>query len=184
MSNKPNEDKQVFTTGEAAKICNVSQQTIIRCFDNGRLQGFKVPGSRFRRIPRGELLRFMQTNNMDTSRLGPSCLQVLVIGLEGDNVDAVIKTHSMGHNVNITHATDAWSAGFQANECKPSLILVDPSIEGLDTQSIINSLSCGGSVAPKIVAIGNTFQNGVNPQLHGADSKEVIKQAVQQLLTA
>src|SRR5690606_14284862 len=51
-------EKQVFTTGEVAEICNVSQQTIIRCFDSGRLQGFRVPGSRFRRIPRAELLRF------------------------------------------------------------------------------------------------------------------------------
>ena len=33
----------VFTTGEAAKICKVSQQTIIRCFDNGQgLKGFRV----------------------------------------------------------------------------------------------------------------------------------------------
>ena len=45
--------KTVFTTGEAAKICKVSQQTIIRCFDNGQLKGFRVPGSRFRRIPAG-----------------------------------------------------------------------------------------------------------------------------------
>jgi excisionase family DNA binding protein len=44
--------KTVFTTGEAAEICKVSQQTIIRCFDSGRLKGFRVPGSRFRRIPR------------------------------------------------------------------------------------------------------------------------------------
>ncbi len=51
--------KQVFTTGEAAEICKVSQQTIIRCFDSGRLNGFRVPGSKFRRIPRVELLRFM-----------------------------------------------------------------------------------------------------------------------------
>ena len=36
--------KQVFTTGEAAEICKVSQQTIIRCFDSGRLKGFRVPG--------------------------------------------------------------------------------------------------------------------------------------------
>jgi len=35
--------KTVFTTGEAAKICKVSQQTIIRCFDNGQLKGFRVP---------------------------------------------------------------------------------------------------------------------------------------------
>ena len=47
--------KTVFTTGEAAKICKVSQQTIIRCFDSGQLRGFRVPGSRFRRIPRTAL---------------------------------------------------------------------------------------------------------------------------------
>ena len=51
--------KTVFTTGEAAEICKVSQQTIIRCFDSGRLKGFRVPGSRFRRIPREALLQFM-----------------------------------------------------------------------------------------------------------------------------
>ena len=49
--------KRVFTTGEAAEVCKVSQQTIIRCFDSGRLTGFRVPGSKFRRIPREELIR-------------------------------------------------------------------------------------------------------------------------------
>jgi len=29
--------KTVFTTGEAAKICKVSQQTIIRCFGEFRV---------------------------------------------------------------------------------------------------------------------------------------------------
>ena len=63
-------NKQVFTTGEAAEICKVSQQTIIRCFDSGRLQGFRVPGSKFRRIPRAELLRFMKANDIPTDVLG------------------------------------------------------------------------------------------------------------------
>ncbi len=54
--------KTVFTTGEAAKICKVSQQTIIRCFDSGQLKGFRVPGSKFRRIPRDILYKFMKDN--------------------------------------------------------------------------------------------------------------------------
>ena len=38
--------KTVFTTGEAAKVCKVSQQTIIRCFDSGSLRdfGFRARG--------------------------------------------------------------------------------------------------------------------------------------------
>ena len=183
-NNKSDADKQVFTTGEAAKVCNVSQQTIIRCFDNGRLQGFKVPGSRFRRIPRGELLRFMQQNNMDTARLGSGCLQVLVIGLDSVGVDGVINTHAAGHNVKINHANDAWTAGFIAHECNPNLILIDSSIDGVNTPAILASLTSDGSTAPKIVLVRNNYNNGINVASEDVDSKEVIKQAVQQLLTA
>lgn len=61
--------KTVFTTGEAAKVCKLSQQTIIRCFDNGLIKGFRVPGSRFRRIPREALFRFLKENKIPTDAL-------------------------------------------------------------------------------------------------------------------
>ncbi len=51
------------------KICKVSQQTIIRCFDNGQLKGFRVPGSKFRRIPREALYKFMKDNGIPTDAL-------------------------------------------------------------------------------------------------------------------
>ncbi len=61
---KAKKHKDIFTTGEAAKFCRVSQQTIIRNFDEGRLKGFKVPGSKFRRIPKESLIKFMMENNI------------------------------------------------------------------------------------------------------------------------
>ena len=60
--------KSVFTTGEAADICGLSQQTIIRCFDSGQLGGFRVPGSRFRRIPREKLLKFLKKEERASGR--------------------------------------------------------------------------------------------------------------------
>jgi two-component system response regulator RpaA len=188
MNNKTNEnnnaDKQVFTTGEAAKICNVSQQTIIRCFDSGRLNGFKVPGSRFRRIPKPELVRFMQQNGMNMNRFGSGCTQVLVIGLSAGSVDSVIKTHSVGHTVKITYAEDAWSAGFMSKECQPSLILINPTTKGINKQAIIECLVSSGSTKPLIVEVENNSHNGLNVQHHTTDSKEVIRLAVQELLSA
>ncbi len=59
---------QVFTTGDAAYVCRVSQQTIIRCFDSGRLHGSRVPGSKFRRIPRESLERFMIAEDIPMDR--------------------------------------------------------------------------------------------------------------------
>jgi len=55
---------KVFTTTQAAKICHISLRTIIKNFDNGSLKGFRVPGSRFRRIPDRELIKFMKENNL------------------------------------------------------------------------------------------------------------------------
>ena len=71
--------KTVFTTGEAAKICKVSQQTIIRCFDSGRLGGFRVPGSKFRRIPRVELIKFMRANDIPLDTIEPGNRRILVV---------------------------------------------------------------------------------------------------------
>ena len=76
--------KTVFTTGEAAKICKVSQQTIIRCFDNGSLKGFRVPGSRFRRIPREKLFSFMKENGIPTDALESGKRKILIVD---DDVD-------------------------------------------------------------------------------------------------
>lgn len=60
----------VYTTGAAAKACGVSIQIIIRLFDTGRLKGFKVPGSKFRRIARESLLRFMLAESVPLDGLG------------------------------------------------------------------------------------------------------------------
>jgi len=63
--------KDLFTTGEAAEICRLSQKTIIRCFDSGRLEGFRVPGSKLRRIPRQNLIQFMKENNIPIDNIEP-----------------------------------------------------------------------------------------------------------------
>ena len=46
--------KQVFTTTEAARACHISKQKIANLFDEGKIGGFRIPGSKAtaRRIPR------------------------------------------------------------------------------------------------------------------------------------
>src|SRR5207342_3894035 len=83
--------KTVFTTGEAAKICKVSQQTIIRCFDNGSLKGFRVPGSRFRRIPRNELYSFMRDNGIPTDALESGKRKLLVVDDDEELVELIVE---------------------------------------------------------------------------------------------
>lgn len=58
-----------FTTGQVAAILGVHQQTAIRHVDEGRLGGFRLPQSRFRRIPRQALLKFLERNQIPLTRL-------------------------------------------------------------------------------------------------------------------
>ena len=83
-------NKTVFTTGEAAKICKVSQQTIIRCFDNGSLKGFRVPGSRFRRIPRDHLYSFMKDNGIPTDALESGKRKILIVDDDESLVELMV----------------------------------------------------------------------------------------------
>lgn len=126
-------DKQVFTTGEAAEICKVSQQTIIRCFDSGRLQGFRVPGSRFRRIPRPELLKFMHENDIPTDSLETTTRRLLVV----DDDPQIIELFRdiLGHDdrFDVKCASTGYDAGLLTEQHKPHLVLLDymlPDING------------------------------------------------------
>ena len=52
--------KKVLTTGEVAEICNVASRTVGKWFDKKLLNGYRIPGSRDRRIPIPELIAFMK----------------------------------------------------------------------------------------------------------------------------
>lgn len=126
-------DKKIFTTGEAAMVCKVSQQTIIRCFDSGRLSGFRVPGSKFRRIPRDELIRFMKANGIPTTAIEGDRKRILVV----DDDEQIIELfHDMLGNdprFDVRSATTGYDAGMLTESFRPDLIILDymlPDING------------------------------------------------------
>ena len=126
-------EKKVFTTGEAASVCRVSQQTIIRCFDNGRLHGFRVPGSKFRRIPRDELLRFMRENGIPTDALEGSRRRVLIVDDDPQIVDLLHEMLRRDTRFELETASNGYDAGLLTERFRPHLIVLDymlPDING------------------------------------------------------
>lgn len=51
--------KKVFTTGEVARLLGININTVIKWFDDGEIDGFRLPNGSGRRIPLASLLRFM-----------------------------------------------------------------------------------------------------------------------------
>lgn len=58
-----------LSTAEAARLCGISQNSVIRSFDEGLLKGFRLPGSTARRFTRGQLRQFMEAHQIPTDRL-------------------------------------------------------------------------------------------------------------------
>ena len=145
------EQKQVFTTGEAAELCNVSQQTIIRCFDNGRLNGFRVPGSRFRRIPREDLIVFMKNNGMSLDALAASVPTILLIDSEPAKAAQVAQVVESGLRAEFAVAHDAFEAGIALERSQPDIVAIGPGVEGLDPVAVRRRLSECRSTAARVV---------------------------------
>jgi two-component system, OmpR family, response regulator len=125
--------KTVFTTGEAAEICKVSQQTIIRCFDSGRLKGFRVPGSRFRRIPRDALIAFMKENGIPAENLDSGKSKILVVDDDPEIVELFVDVLQRDGRFEVKTAATGYDAGMITQEFLPDLIILDymlPDING------------------------------------------------------
>lgn len=168
--------KTVFTTGEAAKICKVSQQTIIRCFDSGQLKGFRVPGSRFRRIPRDQLYSFMRDNGIPTDALDSGRRKLLIVDDDQDLVDLLVDHFERDGRFDIRSVNNGFGAGMQIKEFRPDLVVLDimlPDINGMEVCQLVRSDSTMDSV--KIICISGMVEEDRIQQLRDAGANDFMK---------
>lgn len=138
--------KTVFTTGEAAKICKVSQQTIIRCFDNGQLKGFRVPGSRFRRIPRDQLYKFMKDNGIPTDALETGKRKVLVVDDESALLELISTALNEDGRFETRTASNGFDAGMMVKEYRPDIIILDVMLPDINGKEVCHRVRADSSL--------------------------------------
>ncbi len=168
--------KTVFTTGEAAKICKVSQQTIIRCFDSGQLKGFRVPGSRFRRIPRDQLFVFMRDNGIPTDALESGKRKVLVVDDDRDLVELIVDVLERDGRFETRTVNNGFDAGMMVKEYRPDLIVLDvmlPDINGKEVCQRVRNDSSLDEV--KIICISGMVEEDKISELKAAGANDFLQ---------
>jgi excisionase family DNA binding protein len=164
--------KTVFTTGEAAKICKVSQQTIIRCFDSGQLRGFRVPGSRFRRIPREALYRFMKENSIPTDALESGRRRILIVDDDQAVVDLISDVLANDSRFETRVVNNGFGAGMMAKEYHPDLIILDVMLPDINGQEVCELIRQDPTMSDtKIICISGMIEEDKIDELKksGAD---------------
>jgi excisionase family DNA binding protein len=167
--------KTVFTTGEAAKICKVSQQTIIRCFDNGQLKGFRVPGSRFRRIPREALYKFMKDNGIPTDALESGKRKVLLVDDDPDLVEMMTKVLEDDGRFEVRVAGNGFDAGMMVKEYRPDLIVLDVMLPDINGKEVCMRVRADNTLEDvRIICISGMIEDDKISELREAGADDFL----------
>ena len=154
-------EKEVLTTGEVAKICNVAPRTVSKWFDSGTLKGYRIPGSRDRRIPTGELIKFMRAHNIPLDGIQSGRTRVLIVDDEREIVDTMERLLTEQTNYEVKTALSGFQAGMECERFKPHVILLDIHIGESDTKQLADLVRRNEHLQfTKIVAMSGKLTDG------------------------
>jgi len=155
----------VFTTGQVAKICRVAPRTVTKWFDSGKLEGYKLPNSKDRRIPRKKLLKFLREHGMDTAFCDQDEWQTRVLFVTDDRLAAERARSLNGDDASffVHVAQNAFEAGrYQAT---PQLVFIDFAIGRGEAMQLVRSLRASiGEQRPAVKYIGIVGEDESDPQ--------------------
>ncbi|MHC4457282.1 MAG: helix-turn-helix domain-containing protein [Planctomycetota bacterium] len=178
--------KNVLTTGEVAKICNVAPRTVSKWFDSGQLKGYRIPGSKDRRIPVSELMRFMKVHNMPTTALPVGKIRVLLVDSNGKASSALADTLRNKANYEVRTVQSNFETGVVAQRFAPHVLLINLLAADIDATDIYKNIRATEDLQTiKIIALANQLGDSESAALmhkgfdgcisNTADATEVIK---------
>lgn len=152
--------KDVLTTGDVAKICHVAPRTVSKWFDNGQLKGYRIPGSKDRRIPMNELLRFMKAHNMPTSGVSVGKIRVLIVDSDEDAAGVLAETLRTRSDYDVQTVRSNFETGLIAQKFAPHVLLVNLFAQGIDAGDICTNIHGNEELQTiKIIAMANQLSD-------------------------
>lgn len=138
--------KDVLTTGEVARICCVAPRTVSKWFDTGALRGYRIPGSKDRRIPMSQLIRFMKQHGMPLNGLMSGATRVLIVDNERDVVEVLEKILEDEAKYEVEVAHNGFEAGLLAEKFRPHVILLDMHLPDIDGRAVIEQIKANSEL--------------------------------------
>ncbi len=161
--------KTVLTTGEVARICNVAPRTVSKWFDAGQLRGYRIPGSKDRRIPVDHLLRFMRAHGMPLNGLDNGLKRVLILDADQTLSDAVRTALTENGGYEVATAGSALEAGAVARELEPDVFVVDMTLPDVTPAVVTRFVRALATAEPMCVI-------GVAPRLTEGEGQALLQE--------
>jgi CheY-like chemotaxis protein len=132
--------KEFLTTGEAARLVNISRSTISRNFDKGIFQGKKNPITGERMISRESLINFMKQFNLPVDNLSLEKKRILV-GTSDDHLFSQLqRVLSEDGRVELERVGFGGDVLISCSKTLPGLLILDEELADIPCMEIIRSL--------------------------------------------
>ncbi len=152
--------KDVFTTGQVAKICKVTIRTVIKWYEAGKLEGYKIPASKDRRIPRANLLKFLQTHDYPYDpAIFDDGIRVLVADDDPNILRLFEDQLASMPEVELSTASNGYSAGFETAKLRPQILILDYNLGDINAGQVIETLTKDDVLANTRIYVMTGFLN-------------------------
>lgn len=148
--------KDILTTGQVAQICKVAPRTVTKWFDSGQLKGYRIPGSRDRRIPKAELVRFMKAHNIPTTALESGRIRILIIDSDWEMAQTLAQALRNKKDYEVETVSNSFDAGAIAQKMSPHIILINLLAEDIDAMALYRNIRCNDELqGTKVIAVAD-----------------------------
>jgi excisionase family DNA binding protein len=159
-------EKDVLTTGEVAKICNVASRTVSKWFDSGQLRGYRIPGSKDRRIPVSNLVKFMKSHGIPMDGLMSGNTRVLIVDDDTETTSTLQKILTEQTNYEVRTVANAFQAGIECEKFRPHIMLLDIHLADGDGKQITAAMTSSDDLqVTRIIAMSAKLTDGQVAQL-------------------
>ncbi len=150
----------------------MAPRTVSKWFDTGKLRGYRIPGSRDRRIPIDQLIRFMRAHDIPLKGLDGGTLRVLLVDDEPEALELLKDMFTNNPKYEIDTASNGFEAGMAAQRFRPHVILLDLMLTDVDGHKVCQNIKQNPNLAAvKVVAVSGqlTTRQGQKLLMEGFD---------------
>ena len=181
---------RIFSALEVANICGVVNQTAINWIKNGYLQAFTTPGGQYR-VYAENLYAFLNERSMKI----PEELSALIREGDGERAIIIVDDDKDFNNMlksylqqklptaKILQAYNGFEAGRDIAEVKPSIVILDIDLPGLDGTQLCTQIKSDTSFGkPAVISVTGLNDSQVKKAVLDAGADDYLVKPVSQEL--
>src|SRR5262245_3835777 len=173
--------RPTFSTFEIARLLSVDIGSVIHWIDQGRLPGYRTPGGH-RRTRREDLLSFLKKYQIPIPEALRGHRRIVLIVEDEAVIRLDLRQMVEGLKIPalmIEEAQDGYQAGKKIESLKPSLVILDVRLPGVDGFQILKDLrEQKGTEATRVIVVSGQLSPEEASRIQEIGADEVLSKPV------